>query len=111
MAVPRVQEIAQHLTMARHQSVAEDLLDSSPPSVRLTFRPWQGPLSRDGSVEGHLEITVESLHQDCVVVRSAVRDGERLVAEDQERLPTKRLTAGWLEARILTFIGLVLDLA
>jgi len=110
MAAPRLSDIAQRLLMARHDAQVEDLLDGSPPVLRLALRPWQGPLAGPDPVEGTLEIEPIGMEQDAVVVRSACEDPERPWAEE-ERIPAAKLTAAWLEGRILAFVGKVLDRA
>ncbi|MGD8281575.1 MAG: hypothetical protein PVF69_10500 [Gemmatimonadota bacterium] len=110
MAVPRLEETALRLTMARHDAQVEDLLDDPAPLLRLTLRPWSSPLSDEEPREGHLEIGLEDLDQEYVTVRSWLAEpGASAVRED--RIATTRITSSWLDSRLLDFIGLVLDQA
>ena len=106
LAVPRLEEAAQRLTMARHQAFVEDLLDASPPVVRLTLKPWQAPLASGRSAEGRLLIGLPDPNGETVSLSYDLGDqGEPVV----EHVPAARLSGTWLEFNILAFIGRVLD--
>ena len=110
MAVPRLEDIAQRLVMARHEAVVEDLLDEAPPIVRLTMRPWRGQLAAPSAVaEGSLELAIEEGTEEISLhVWLGPRTGP---SSDQERVPTAKLGAAWLEGRVLSFVQRLLDLA
>jgi hypothetical protein len=110
IAAPRLTDIAQRLALARHEAAVEDHLDAFPPVLRLTVRPWRGPLAAPDAVEGVLEIMPLGVEQDAVGLRYACEAPERPLAEE-ERIPTAKLTASWLEGRVLGFVGQVLDRA
>jgi hypothetical protein len=111
MAVPRLEEVAQRLVMARHETRLDDSLDSSLPIVRFTIRPWQGPWSDVAEeAEGRLEISVENDNDEWVVLRAWLA-GTSGSPTHEIRIETKRFGAAWLEARILAFVGTVLKSA
>jgi hypothetical protein len=108
MAVPRLQEVARRLQVARHEAAVEDHLEGTPPLVRLRFRPWRGPLSRGaGPAEGTLEIALADGGEGQVVARAWL-DASTDVPDQEARVHLSRLGAAWLEARVLDFVGRLL---
>jgi hypothetical protein len=75
-ALPRLVEIARRLQMARHEVSIEDLLDQSPPLLRLWMRPWRGPLCDDPTPPlARLELILTSGEGELVVARTWLDDG------------------------------------
>lgn len=108
MAVPRLHDLAQRLQLARHEALAEDNLDGTPPNIRLTFRPWRGPWTEELSPpRSLLELVVESVPEDQIVVRIWL-DGEASEATDETSVSAAKLGAAWLEAVVLDFAERVL---
>jgi hypothetical protein len=104
MAVPRLEEIAQRLQLARHEAVAEDLLDAALPVARLTFRPWRGPWTEKLSPPASaLELAVTSPHSEQIAVRVWL-DVEASEPTEEIRVPPSKLGAGWLEGVVLEFV-------
>lgn len=107
MAAPRLQAAAQRASMARHDARMEDLLDSPRPTLGLTLLPWTPPLSTAEPVRGRLEIGIQDREGEHVTLRYRIAgaDGPTL---GEERIATAKLTASWLDARVLDFIARVL---
>jgi len=110
MAVPRLEDTVQRLRLGRHSAALEDRLHASPPSIRLAVRPWRGPLSEQLSVEGLLEIRIEREPEEVVEVWYSITPpcGAPLPAD---RITAVKLDAGWLEGRVLAFVGALLGRA
>lgn len=104
MAMPRLQDIAQRLQLARHHATAEDLLDGAVPTARLTFRPWRGPWTEK------LDPPVSALELALVVEPTeeiAVRVWLDVAAEEPTEevvVPTAKLGAAWLEGVVVDFV-------
>jgi hypothetical protein len=108
MAMPRLHDLAQRLQLARHEAVAEDLLDLESPSIRLAFRPWRGPWTEElAPPRSILELAVDSLPEDQIVVRIWL-DGEATEPTEERNVPPAKLGAAWLEAVVLEFVERVL---
>lgn len=107
MAASRLTDMAHRLTMAGHDALLEDRLDGTPPVLELTLRPWRGPLAPQDAIEGTLQIRPGGVDQDTVRVRAAC-DSPELPWVEEDQIPAPKLTAAWLEARVLSFVGQVL---
>jgi hypothetical protein len=107
MAVPRLQETALRLSMARHQAHLEDLLDAPEPVLQLTLRPWSSPLAEEKPGVGHLVIGIQTLAQEYVTLRYWVGGPDGAPPRD-DRIATDKITSSWLDCRLLDFIGFVL---
>jgi hypothetical protein len=108
MAVPRMEEFAQRLQMARHDAVVEDLLDGTPALVRLTVRPWRGPWTDDPAPpRGILELALEAGTEERVTVRSWLSP-EAPAPYEEVRVPPSKVGAAWLEGAILDFVARLL---
>jgi hypothetical protein len=109
MAAPRIQDVATSLRLARHEAVAEDELESSPPLLRLRLRPWRGAMAEKRSGPwARLEIELQEDTEERVVVRAWLDDGTG-DPSDEVAVAPGRLRAGWLEALVLEFVRDVLD--
>lgn len=108
MAVPRLQEATQRLSMARHDVRLEDLLDSSPPLIRVALKPWRGPLADADDPGGVFELSIDYGPEEHAVAHSKLL-GPGGPMSREERVPTRKLGGEWIDARVLDFIGLVLD--
>jgi hypothetical protein len=108
MAAPRIQDVATTLLAARHEAVAEDELESSPPLLRLRLRPRLGAMAEERSGPwARLELELREDTEDGVVVRAWL-DDHTADPSDEVALPPGRLRAGWLEALLLEFVSDVL---
>jgi hypothetical protein len=104
MSVPRLVEVARRLELARHDAVVEDLLDEVPALVRLSVRPWRGPWTRTLSPpSGVFELEIDPAREDQIISRIQL-DAETDGPADETLLQPSRLTAAWLEARVLDFV-------
>ena len=104
MAVPRLQDVTQRLQMARHEASVEDRLDGSPPSLRLTLRPWRGPWTEElHPPQGLLEVTLDAGPDGPVTLRTWLDDEADRPTEEAEVSPSK-LSAGWLGSHVVHFI-------
>jgi hypothetical protein len=104
MAVPRLQDIAQRLQLARHHATVEDLLDAAVPTARLTFKPWRGPWTEklDPPVSA-LELTVLLEPAEQIAVRvwlDVAADGP----VEEIPVPPSKLGAAWLESVVVDFV-------
>lgn len=107
--------------MARHEAAVEDLLDESPARIRFSIRPWHLPLSRSPRPPwGRLEVTLSEGSGDTVLIRTRLDpttpttpDGPENPdgLEGEDRIPVSQLSAGRLEAVVLTFVGRLLHTA
>jgi hypothetical protein len=103
MAVPRLQDVARRLQIARHTAAVEDRLDGPPPSLTLSLRPWRGPWTHELSpAGGRLELTLEDGPAGPVTVRTWL-DATDDEATAETVGPAAKLSAGWLEAPALDF--------
>ncbi len=108
LVVPRFQEIAVKLQMARHDARVEDSLDASPPRVRLTVRLWRGPFNeQEGPAEGTLELALETAPTPEVVACTWIGPSSGPPAEEVTVSPPK-LGAAWLESQVVDFLGRLL---
>lgn len=104
MAVPRMEEFALRLQMARHEAVVEDMLDTTPALVRLTVRPWRGPWTEELSPpRGTLELAMEPGPEERVAVRVWLF-AEAEAPSEEVRVPPPKLGAAWLEGTVLDFV-------
>jgi hypothetical protein len=105
MAMPRLHDIAQRLQLARHEAAAEDHLDGSPPTVRLTFKPWRGPWTEELSPPlSVLELAVECEPAERIAVRMWL-DSEATEPTDEATVAPNKLGAAWLEGIVLDFVA------
>jgi hypothetical protein len=104
MAMPRLQDIAQRLQLARHHATAEDLLDADVPVARMTFRPWRGPWTEklDPPVSA-LEFAVVPEPAEQISVRVWLDVAAEEPTEEIVVPPTK-LGAAWLEGVVVDFV-------
>jgi hypothetical protein len=104
MAVPRLRDVALRLQMARHAASVDDRLDGSPPTLRLTLRPWRGPWTEElHPPRGVLELTLDAGPDGPVTVRTWL-DDEADHSTEQVSVPPTRLSAGWLESHAVHFV-------
>jgi hypothetical protein len=102
MAVPRLEEVARRLQMARHQAAVEDLLEGTPPTLRFSVRPWRGPWTEELSPpRGTLVLSLEG--EDAVRV-CAWLDPEADEPAEEASVPPMRINAAWLERLVLDFV-------
>ncbi len=108
MAVPRLQEVALRLHMARHHAVVEDHLDGAPPLIRLTVRPWRGPWSEGQEPpEGTLELVLEPGAEGMVIAESWIGPAAKEPAALARVAPAK-FGAAWLEGQVFDFLARLL---
>lgn len=108
MAIPRLEDVVQRLLMARHEADLEDLLEEDHPRILLTLRPWLGPWAETAEVvTSRLEVAVENGGEEQVVVR--VWFGQGSDHDGIARITAPKLSAQWLERRVLEFVDHVLD--
>ncbi|MBM4183335.1 MAG: hypothetical protein FJ207_03815 [Gemmatimonadetes bacterium] len=108
MAMPRLHDLAQRLQLARHEAAAEDLLEDTPPSIRLIFKPWRGPWTEELSPpRSMLVLVLASEPEDRIIVRTWL-DGEANEPADETSIPTTKVSAAWLESVVLEFVERVL---
>jgi hypothetical protein len=108
MSVPRLVEVARRLELARHDAAVEDLLDEVPSLVRLSVRPWRGPWTGKLSPPpGIFELEIDAAREDQIVARVQL-DPEADEPAEETLLQPSRLTAAWLEARVLDFVAKLL---
>lgn len=111
MSVPRIEEVAQRLQLARHDAVVEDLLDQTPPRIRLTVRPWRGPWTEGLSPPaGVLELELDTGEDEQVIMRIWL-DPEADEPTAETSVPPARLGAAWLDAQVLDFVAKLLERA
>jgi hypothetical protein len=110
MAVPRLRTVITHLQIARHEAWLEDLLEASPPLIRMTMRPWRAVLaSTPPPPVATMEIELEEPEEASVIARMWTASTVKPDAE--VRAPVPRVSAGWLEDICLVFVRRVLDRA
>jgi hypothetical protein len=106
VVLPKLRKLAQRLEVARHAAEVVDETAEAPSFLRLTLRPWAGPMPKsDEDVGSELEFLFLSLDMG-VSVRT--RMDHRVPDPDAERV----LTMAELERRIdrilLDFVALAL---
>jgi hypothetical protein len=108
MAVPRLRSVITRLQMARHEAWLEDLLDESPPLIRMTMRPWRALLRPAPPPPlATMEIELDEQAEASVVARMWI---EPTVAPEAEiRVSVPRMSARWLDDVSLEFVERVLD--
>jgi hypothetical protein len=108
MAVPRLEQVAQRLQMARHEAHVEDLLDGVPPAIRLTVRPWSNPMDEGREpMAGMLEFVVEPVAHGMILAQSWTGASFDVPLEEL-RVPPGSFGAAWLETRVLEFLAKLL---
>jgi hypothetical protein len=111
MAVPRLEEIARRLRMARHEASVEDRLEATPPVLRFSLLPWRGPWTEELSPpRGVLVLAIENEGEERVVVRIWL-DAEANEPTEETRLPPIRVGAAWLELLVVDFVERLLERA
>jgi hypothetical protein len=107
MAVPRLEEVARRLQIARHEASVEDQLEATPPTLRFSLRPWRGPWTDElAPPRGTLVLSLEGAagaSEDAVSVRFWL-DPEAEEPTDEMRVPPVRVNAAWLERLVLDFV-------
>jgi hypothetical protein len=110
MAVPRLRAVIVRLQIARHEAWLEDLLEGSPPLIRMTMRPWRAILTHTPPPPlATLEVELEDQEEASVVARMWIEPTVK--PETEVRVPVARVSAGWLEDVSLEFVERVLDRA
>jgi hypothetical protein len=108
MAVPRLRSVITRLQMARHEAWLEDLLEDSPPLIRMTMRPWRALLTPTPPPPlATLEIELDEQAEASVVAR--IWTEPTVEPEAEVRVSVARVSAGWLEDVSLEFVERVLD--
>jgi hypothetical protein len=113
MAVPRLEEAARRLQIARHEASVDDQLEATPPTLRFSLRPWRGPWTDELSPpRGTLVLSLEGSEasEDVVSVRFWL-DPEADEPTDEMRVPPARVNAAWLERLVLDFVRRLLERA
>ncbi len=104
MAAPRLAEIAGRLQLARHESSVEDLLDGTPPTLRLLFRPWRGPWTEQLAAPlGVLELVLADDSEERVALRTWL-DVESPQPTQEVLVSPARLGAEGLQRAALDFV-------
>ncbi|MEX2048867.1 MAG: hypothetical protein WEB90_04755 [Gemmatimonadota bacterium] len=106
MAVPRLEEVARRLQLARHEASVEDQLEATPPTLRFSLRPWRGPWTEELSPpRGTLVLSLEGAgaSEDAVSVHVWL-DPEAEEPTDEMRVAPGRVNAAWLERLVLDFV-------
>jgi hypothetical protein len=110
MVVPRLRTVITRLRIARHEAWLEDLLEVSPPLIRMTMRPWRAVLAPTPPPPlATLEIELEEQTEASVVARMWI--GPTVKPEAELRAPLPRVNASWLEGVSVDFVERVLDQA
>ena len=104
MAVPRIEEIARRLQLARHRAVLEDLLEGAPPLLRLTVHPWRGPWTKPlAPPVGVFELRIEPKADEELTLRLRL-DLDADQPHEEVTLQVSQLNGASLDARVLEFV-------
>jgi hypothetical protein len=109
MAVPRIVGLVQRLQMAQHEAAVEDLLEATPPLLRVTFRPRRGPFIHGPPPPfATLEIGLqEGGKEELVTARWWIVPTVEPTAELS--VPPSRAGGAWLDQVFVEFVEQVLE--
>jgi len=103
LVLPRLRDVGQRLSIARHGVTLDDRLADDPPSVRLRIEPRRGPFEADRERPAAvLELAPEGV--DGIAARLWMDPRSRRPTEERYT-GAERLSAGWVDKVLLDFVG------